>query len=398
MSSKNFSRRDFIGATGLVGAGLALSGGSLMAAQNNKSEMQTSKKYKMGLIGCGNRGRQLIDSLNNVQEIEVAALCDLLPHKMKLRADQIKSGPKPRFFEKVEDLLKMQELDCIAIVTENDSHKDLTIAGFEAGKHVWCEKPLGLTVAECNEIIGAMERTRKVLQVGHQRRHSPEYKALIDVVRSRPLGTPLLSSLYDYRGDWRVPAADEYAKGNTHYWRLSQKLSGGVVYEMGAHIIDINNWVFDSEPVSIASLQGVNNFTLRQRDSSDHAGVLVNYANGSMMNYGGNLYNYGSQAFDTWFCVHGTVQMQGTNLSISYGSPPGFPIPQNMPKNEQLPLVTGNREDDGASEQFRHFAKAMEGAAKPFPDAYMGRRCVQILEGSLRAAKEKRVIDVRELG
>ena len=399
MSNKNFSRRNFIGMTGVAGAGLALSGAPLLASphQQPTGQMQTSRKYKMGLIGCGNRCRQIVDSLNNVQEIEMTAFCDIMPHKMRLRADQVRTGVTPRLVEKVDDLLKMQDLDCIAIFTENDSHKDLTIAGLQAGKHVWCEKPMGLTVAECNEIIGAVGRTGKVLQIGHQRRHSPEYKALVEAVRNRPLGTVLQSSLFDYRGDWRVPEAHEMPAGMT-YWRLVQKLSGGVVYEMGAHIIDINNWIFDSEPVSICSLQGVNNFTLRQRDSSDHAGVLVHYANGSMMNYGGNVYSYGATALDTWFCVHGTVQHGAGNLTIRYGSPPGFPRPQNMPENEQISLRTDNREGDGSAEQFRHFAKAMEGQVKPFPDMYDGRRCLQVLEGSLVSARERRVIEVRELG
>ena len=399
MAETNFSRRNFIGMTGIAGAGLALSGSPLMATQTLQSQvqMQTSRKFKMGLIGCGNRCRQIVDALNNVQEIEMTAFCDVMPHKMQLRAEQVNSSVKPQLVPKVDDLLKMQELDCIAIFTENDSHRDITIAGLQAGKHVWCEKPMGLTVAECNDIIGEVGRTGKLLQIGHQRRHSPEYIALIEAVRSRPLGTVLQSSLFDYRGDWRVPEAHEAPEGTT-YWRLIQKLSGGVVYEMGAHIIDINNWIFDSEPVAITSLQGVNNFTLRKRDSSDHAGVLVEYANGSLMNYGGNVYNYGSTALDTWFCVHGTVQHGGGNLTIRYGSPPGFPRPQNMPQNEQISLRTDNREGDGAAEQFRHFAKAMDGKAKPFPDMYDGRRCVQILEGSVRAANERRVINVRELG
>ena len=357
----------------------------------------SNKKFKMGLIGCGNRCRQIVNSLNNVQEIEMTAFCDIMPHKMRLRAQQVRTGVTPRLVEKVDDLLKMQDLDCIAIFTENDSHKDLSIAGLQAGKHVWCEKPMGLTVAECNEIIEAVERSGKVFQVGHQRRHSPMYKALVEAIGNRPLGAVLQSSLFDYRGDWRVPEADEMPEGMT-YWRLVQKLSGGVVFEMGAHIIDVNNWIFDSEPVSICSLQGVNNFTLRRRDSSDHAGVLVRYANGSVMNYGGNTYSYGATALNTWFCVHGTVQYGSGNLSIRYGSPPGFPRPENMPENEQITLKTNNSDGDGSTEQFRHFAKAMDGKAKPFPDMYDGRRCLQILEGSLVSARERRVIDVRELG
>jgi len=396
MSNKQFSRRNFIGLTGVAGAGLALSGNPLMAAQSSHTETYAGKVWKMGIIGMGNRSKAIIEALNKVPEIEMTAFCDIVPHKMQQRNQLNKTSVKPKFVNSVDELLKMKELDCVAVITPNDTHRDIVIAALEAGKHVWCEKPMAITVADCNDMIGAVNRTRKALQIGHQRRHSDEYKALLDAIRNKPVGKVLQSNLYDYRGDWRVPDSDEYPAG-VEYWRLNQKRSGGVVYEMGAHIIDVNNWVFDSEPVSICSLQGVNNFSLRKRDSSDHAGVLVHYANGAMMNYGGNVYNYGSQALDTFFCMNGTLQMGGGKLNIRYGSPAGFPRPANMPQPEQISLVGENREGDGVVDQLKYFAQVMEGKQKAYPDGYHGRMCVQVMQGSLVAAAERRVIDVREL-
>ena len=398
MSNQNFSRRNFIGLTGLAGAGLALSGNPIMAAQPFRPrETNAAGKFKVGIIGCGNRSKTIISALNSVPELEMTALCDIVPHKMGQRAELIKTGVKPKFVNSLGELLKMNELDAIFVITPNDTHRDIVIAALEAGKHVWCEKPLALTVAECNDILGAATRTGKMLQVGNQRRHSPAYKALIDVVRNKPLGKILQADLFDYRGDWRVPDADEYPAG-TAYWRLSQRQSGGVVYEMGAHIIDVNNWVFDSEPVSVFSLQGVNNFTLRKRDSSDYAGVLVQYANGAMMNYGGNVYNYGASAMDTWFFERASVQMGGSKIFIKYGSPPGFPKPADMPQNEEITIKDENREGDGVETQLHHFVKVLEGTEKPYPDGNIGRMCVQVMEGANRSGVARRAIDVRELG
>lgn len=397
--STTFSRRKFIGISSLAGVGWAFSGLPSIAqpSVSRLGTFSTSRTFKMGMIGCGNRSKALIAALNSVPEIEITALCDIVPHKMEQRSQLIKGQPKPKFVNTLNELLNMSELDCICVVTPNDTHKAIVIASLEAGKHVFCEKPMALTVADCNEMIGTVERTRKVLQIGHQRRHSAEWRLLVETIHNKPLGKILQSSLYDYRGDWRVPDADEYPAG-VEYWRLNQARSGGVVYEMGAHIIDINNWVFDSEPVAVCSIQGVNNFSLRKRDSSDHAGVLVQYANGAMMNYGGNVYNYGSTALDTFFCVNGTVQLGGGKLSIKYGSPAGFPKPADMPAPEEISLRERNQEGDGTAEQFQHFAEAMDGKAKAFPDGYIGRRAVQIMQGSLIAAKEKRIIEVKELG
>jgi predicted dehydrogenase len=398
MSNQNFSRRNFIGLTGLAGASLALSDNPLMAAQPLRTEeTYAAGKYKVGIIGCGNRSKTIIQSLNSVPELEMTALCDIVPHKMGQRAELIKTGVKPKFVNNLDELLKMKELDAIFVITPNDTHRDIVIAALEAGKHVWCEKPMAMTVAECNDMLGAVTRTGKLLQIGNQRRHSPAYKTLIDVVRTKPLGQILQADLFDYRGDWRVPDADEYPAG-TAYWRMSQRRSGGVVYEMGAHIIDVNNWVMDSEPVSVFSLQGVNNFTIRKRDSSDHAGVLVQYANGAMMNYGGNVYNYGASAMDTWFCEKGSVQMGGGMVYVKYGWPNHLPKPADMPQNEDVVIKDENREGDGATEQLRHYVKVLDGKEKPYPDGYIARRCVQVMEGANRSAGARRAIDVRELG
>lgn len=393
----NLSRRSFIGMSSLAGLGLVLSDNSLMA-QIPGIESYAGKKFKIGVVGCGNRSKTIIGALNNVPEIEIVALCDIVPHKMEQRAKLIKSSVKPKYIKSLKELLQMNDLDGIAVITPNDTHKDIVIACLEADKHVFCEKPMALTVAECNEMLGAAERTGKALQIGTQRRHSSEYKKLIDIIRNKPVGKILQSSIFDYRGDWRVPEADEYP-ADTPYWRLNQARSGGVVYEMGNHIIDVNNWVFDSEPISVCSLQGVNNHSLRKRDSSDHAGVLVEYASGALMNYGGNTYNYGSKALDTFFGVNGTVQMGGGEISIKYGSPNGFPKPANMPKPEVI-KTTGvdPAEGDGVVVQLKHFAKVMDGKERAYPDGYIARQTVQIMEGSLRSAKERRVIDVKELG
>ena len=406
MNEKNYSRRSFIGLSGIAGAGLLLSGNPLMATTQALSAegAYSAGKFKIGIIGCGNRSKTIIDALNNVPELEMTALCDIVPHKMGQRAELIKTGVKPKFVNGLGELLQMKDLNAILIITPNDTHRDIAIAALEAGKHVWCEKPMALTVAECNDILGTVARTGLALQVGTQHRHSATYKTLVNVVRSRPLGQVLQSSLFDFRGDWRAPESDEYPAG-TAYWRMSQRQSGGVVFEMGAHIIDVNNWVFDSEPVSVFSLQGVNNFTLRKRDSSDYACVIVQYANGAQMIYGGNTYNYGAHAQDTWFFENGSVQLDGlfSNIAagkilVRYGSPIGFPRPANMPKPEEVIIKNENPGGNGITEQFQHFAKVLDGKEKPYPDGIIGRRCVQVMDGSIRSSVERRAIDVRELG
>jgi predicted dehydrogenase len=390
---RNFSRRNFVGLSGVAGAGLAFSGSPLFAQSTFTGEPNSGKKFKLGIVGCGNRSKAIIGALNSVPDIEISALCDIVEHKMGQRALLIRNGPKPRFYSDMQEMFKQDDLDAVAVITPNYTHKEYVIAALEAGKHVFCEKPMAMTVKDCNLMIDAVKRTKKSLQIGNQRRHSGGYKLLVETIRTRITGNILHSDLFDYRGDWRVPEADEYPKG-VDYWRLDQSKSGGVVYEMGAHIIDVNNWVFDSEPMSVSSIQGVNNHSLRKRDSMDHAGVLVRYANDALMNYGGNVYNYGATAADTFFGVNGSVQIGKGLISINYGDPKGVSGNGEIPKPESVPLPDG----DGVVDELRHFSRVLAGKEKPYPDGYIGRQSIQILEGSLRSAKERRVIDVKELG
>jgi predicted dehydrogenase len=385
--------KNFIGKSGAASAGLALSSSPLFAESLGKEGPEPGKKYKLGVIGCGARSITIIGAFNSVPEIEIVALCDIVEHKMGQRASLIKNGPKPEFYTDMHKMLKRDDLDAVAVITPNYTHKDIVIASLEAGKNVFCEKPMAMTVADCNLMIDAVKRTKKSLQIGTQRRHSNGYKLLVETIRTKIKGSILHSDLFDYRGDWRVPAADEYPEG-VGYWRLDQSKSGGIVYEMGAHIIDVNNWVFDSEPVSVFSLQGINDHELRKRDSMDHAGVLVRYANNALMNYGGNVYNYGASAADTFFGQNGSVQIGRGEITINYGIPKGMGIQGEAPKPETIKIPGG----DGVVEELKHFAKVLAGKEKAYPDGYIGRQSIQILEGSVRSAKEGRQIDVKELG
>ncbi len=398
MNTKQLSRRRFLRTTllGVAGAGTVFHNANRLRAQTSPlitREPGPGEQFTVGILGCGNRSKSHIQSLNQVPDIRIGALCDRVPHKMDRRQELIEGSASPQKYTDLEQMVRQEDLDAVAVVLPNHLHKEATITALESGKHVFCEKPMALTVADCNQMIAAAERSRRALQIGTQRRHSTGMTAAVKEIRNSPVGTILSSDIHSYRGDWRVPAEDEYPPG-TEYWRLNQAKCGGVVYEMGAHIIDINNWIVDSEPVQVTSLQGVNNYSLRDRDSTDHAGVLVRYANEAMMNYGGNLYNYGADSHNYFFAVHGTIALSTSELVINCGRPNGFPEqgPLPEPLHMDLPAM------DGTTQQWAHFAQVMSGNAEPYPGGYIGRQTIRICEGAIRSMEERITIAVSELG
>jgi len=397
MSSKQVSRREFI-RDGLIASEAAAltfwSGGRVLAGNRPLiiDKPKHGSPYKIGILGCGNRSKAHVSSLNEVPEIEIGALCDIVPHKMDERAKLIRKGPEPRKYVDMEKMLRQEDLDAITVVLPNHLHKMGTIAALQAGKHVFCEKPMAITVADCNAMIAVSERTRRAIQIGTQRRHSPRFQKAVETIRKSPVGNILSSDVNSYRGDWRVPANDEYPPG-VEYWRLNQNQCGGVVYEMGAHTIDVNNWIFDSEPVTVVSLQGVNDLSLRTRNSTDHGGVLVRYANNAMMNYGGNLYSYSSTGADYFFAVNATIKLGEGGLEINYGQARGVPSEEPLPKPVKMKLPGG----EGTTEQWHYFAKVLAGQAKPYPDGYAGRQSIQICQGANISAQEKIIVNVSDL-
>lgn len=398
MEVERMGRREFLknSMLGTVGAGVTFWGGGRLLAADKRPlitrSLERGEQYKVGILGCGNRSKTHISALNEVPEIVVGALCDLVPHKMKRRAELIQGAAEPAMYTDMEQMFGQEDLDAVAIVLPNHLHRQGAIAALEAGKHVFLEKPMALTVPECNDIIAAAERARKALQIGTQRRHSSRFKMMVKTIRESPVGKLLQSDVNSYRGDWRVPDTDEYPPG-VEYWRLNQQKCGGVVYEMGAHIIDANNWIFDSEPIAVTSMQSVNNLSLRSRDSTDHAGVMVRYANDAVMNYGGNLYNYGSHSPYSFFADQGSIEFDGKQMAIHYGQPKGVPSQGEVPDPETKSLPGG----EGSTEQWRYFARVLAGEADPYPDGYIGRQTVQICQGSVLSAREGRMVEVSEL-
>ncbi len=398
MSSNQFTRRKFMKNGLIAGEAAALAlwmGDKLLAADQPLiiNKHPEDAPYKIGILGCGNRSKAHIAALNDVPEIEIAALCDVVAHKMDQRAQLIKKKTVPQKYIDMDKMLQQADLDAIAIVLPNYLHKMAAVAALQAGKHVFCEKPMALTVADCNEMIAASEKARKAIQIGTQRRHGPAFIKAVDEIRKAPVGKILSSAVNSYRGDWRVPAADEYPSG-VKYWRLIQDQCGGVVYEMGAHTIDLNNWIFDSEPVTVVSLQGVNDLSLRKRDSMDYGGVLVRYANDAMMNYGGNLYTHGPAAADYFFAEKGTIALGDAKLDINYGHGTGIPGQSPLAAPSSIDLPGG----DGTADQWKYFAKVLAGEADPYPNGHSGRQSIQICEGSVISAREKKIVNVKDLG
>lgn len=184
-----------------------------------------------------------------------------------------KYGHDLKAFEDYREMLSSTELDAVIVATPDWLHAPHTVAALKAGKHVYCEKLMSNTVEGARSMVKAARESGKLLQVGHQRRSNPRYIH----VRDRLLReNKLLGRITNLNGQWnRAVGADlgwperytipenklnRLGYANMHEfrnWRWFKKYAGGPISDLGAHQIDIFNWMLGSNPSSVMAGGGV---------------------------------------------------------------------------------------------------------------------------------------------
>jgi UDP-N-acetylglucosamine 3-dehydrogenase len=142
-------------------------------------------KLRIGVIGLGWFGEIHCETIVGIPNLELAALCTRRPDRLKQQAE--KFGVK-KTYRDYRDMLADKAIDAVSIVTMWDQHTDPAIAALEAGKHVFLEKPMASTVADCNKIIAASKKSKSILQIGHICRFNPRYRMAKQAIDSGKIG------------------------------------------------------------------------------------------------------------------------------------------------------------------------------------------------------------------
>ena len=132
------------------------------------------KQYRVGLIGSGNRGRTIMKEAMKL-DCRIVALCDVAKFRLEEAAKDVAAAgqEKPRFYHDARDLLEHRGLDAVIIATPDHHHKDLLLAAMAAEKDAYIEKPLTKSIAEGEEMVAAVRKANRVVQVGNQRHSGP---------------------------------------------------------------------------------------------------------------------------------------------------------------------------------------------------------------------------------
>jgi predicted dehydrogenase len=279
---------------------------------------QANSAVRLGLLGCGNRGTTVATSFAHSTTARVVALADIFPDKLALgrsHFDDLNTSLScARIDEKLlfhgphafEQLVAAKDVDLIQISTPPFFHVQHLEAAVASGKHVYCEKPVGVDVAQAKqalEIASKVKPTQSV-DVGFQCRNAPPIAAIAEKIKAGALGKigAVAGNYYATASEEKVrPGAspDEYRLRN---WLWYRALSGDILVEQNIHIIDLCNWMLGAHPLK-ATATGGRNILTHAGDCWDNYQVDFTYPEGVHLAFAST--QFGNNGFDAGLKLFG---------------------------------------------------------------------------------------------
>jgi len=228
-------------AAGLIGAGLLPS--SVLAFD---SINRNQKKLGIALVGLGNYSKyQLAPALLNTEYCYLAGIVTGTPSKEQEWMGKYNIPKKNVYnYENFDNIANNKAIDIVYVVLPNSMHADFCIRSAKAGKHVICEKPMAVSVTECDAIIDACKKADVKLSVGYRMQSDPYTNEIKSLVKEQTFGNVQYVS----------SDAGYYSGGNPDQWRLNKKLSGGgALVNMGVYGIQSNIYGTGLNPISVSA-------------------------------------------------------------------------------------------------------------------------------------------------
>ncbi len=299
MSNGSFDRRDFLkGAAATVA--LLLTAEQVMAAEEGTEAPVPGPPVKIGVIGLGQWGKEIVTNLSQMPSAQVAAICDTYePYVKKAKETAVSAAT----FADYKQLLASPDVEAVVVATPTHQHKEIVLAAIQAGKHVYCEAPIAGSMDDAKAIALAAQGSQKVFQGGLQSRSNPLYKHVLEFARTGVLGSPAQASAqWNKKLSWRrmAPTAEREAEIN---WRLSKATSTGLAGELGIHHFDVANWYLNARPVAVTGFGSITAWK-DGRDVPDTIQCVIEYPNGCNLVYSSTL---GSSFSNTYTLFQGNT-------------------------------------------------------------------------------------------
>ena len=240
-------RRDFLKNIAMLGAGTAFLASPWLSAFADVKET-AKEKCRLAVIGPGSRGQFLMSFLVQNPNAEIVALHDIYDKSIEAA---LKLVPKAKVYNDYRKLLEDKTIDAVVIATPLNTHFQIAMDAFDAGKHVFCEKSIGYTMEQCYKMYMKHRETGKIFFTGQQRLFDPRYIKAMEMIHAGTFGEINAIRTFWYRNnDWRryCPKPELEKLIN---WRLYKESSRGLMTELACHQLQIGSWALQKLPEKV---------------------------------------------------------------------------------------------------------------------------------------------------
>ena len=348
----------------------------------------TGKPLKVGLIGCGRVTQtRHLPVLSRLAEAEVIALADIDAERLQRVADRF--GIKHRYAG-VHDLVDNPAIDAVGVCVPAHGHVDVAVAALEAGKHVFIEKPLALSLQECDRLIACAQRCGQTVMVGFNLRWNHLIQQTRDLLKQKLLGPVSLIRTTHTGNHESVPE-----------WRRRRTHGGGVLFEQAVHHVDL--WRFllhsevktvfatsqsgewDDESVSLTAWMEngvVATSVFSERTSASNA-VEIHGRKGRLEV---SCYQFDGLRFYPLASVPGSMRLRLKHLAQL-----GATLPQAFAM-----LRNGGAHLASFRAEWQHFTRAIHDQREAECSLEDGKRALQIILAAMSSAETGRPVDVAQ--
>ena len=232
-----------------------------------------AKTVNCGLLGYGgafNMGRFHAGLIDQTPGLKTIAVCDINPERIEAAKQELPN--LEGYFTNMEDMLEMEDLDLVVVILPHNLHAPAAVKCLESGKHVVIEKPMCLTVREANLMIDKARENHLMLSVFHNRRWDSDFLLIKDIISRGLIGEV-----------FHIEASGESYGHPGFWWRSDKEVSGGIMYDWGAHFID---WILNLAPYKISQIEGVfHKRVWHSVTNEDYGQVVIHFENGVTADY-----------------------------------------------------------------------------------------------------------------
>jgi glucose-fructose oxidoreductase len=232
------NRRKFIRHSAASIAGLTVS----QLAFSNIIIPQKKDKLGVALVGLGYYSTDLLaPGLQLTQHCKLAGIVTGTPEKATKWKQQYNIPDKNIYnYQNFDTIANNPDIDVVYVVLPPSMHAEYSIRASKAGKHVWCEKPMAMTEAECKSMIDAAKNNKLTLAIGYRLHHEPNTQEIIRIRKDNAYGKVVSTA-----------AAAGYRDDRTNHWKQIKKLGGGAMYDMGVYSLNAARYATGLEPIAV---------------------------------------------------------------------------------------------------------------------------------------------------